>query len=237
VGEGDVFERPVDRRELLKKVAVYTPPLVLGGTALMNAGVALAATGETSSSSTPFEGSLSSSSSVPSEGSVSSSGSGSSSGHSYQDPRALLEADLAALIAIPSTGNPSEDKKVAQAVGFLTEATQSSRWSDDYELVLATGDATFYDLKWAADALQASSNSSATSLTSDVDVAAGTLANYAYDNASPLPAKTDKKVQRKLATAGTRSASGNVRGAIAAYMHAWDLVVSGTESPDGDDAS
>jgi hypothetical protein len=237
VGEGDVFERPVDRRELLKKVAVYTPPLVLGGTALMNAGVALAATGETSSSSTPFEGSSSSSSSssVPSEGSVSSSGSGSSSGHSYQDPRALLEADLAALIAIPSTGNPSEDKKVAQAVGFLTEATQSSRWSDDYELVLATGDATFYDLKWAADALQASSNSSATSLTSDVVVAAGTLANYAYDNASPLPAKTDKKVQRKLATAGTRSASGNVRGAIAAYMHAWDLVVSGTESPDSDD--
>jgi hypothetical protein len=232
VGEGDLFERAVDRRELLKKVAVYTPPLVLGGT-LVNAGVALAASAESSS-----ETSSSGSTSVPSEGSTSvpSSSSTSSSGHYYQEPLPVLEADLAALIAIPSTGNPGEDKKVAQAVGFLTEATQSSRWVDGYTLDPATGDATFYDLKWAADALHASSNSSASSLVSDVVVSAGTIANYAFDNSS-LPAKTVKQVQRKLASAGQRSASGNVRGAIAAYMHVWDLVVLGSESPDADDAS
>lgn len=232
MGEGDLFERSVDRRELLKKVAVYTPPLVLGGT-LVNAGVALASPSETSSSgstSVPSEGG----SSVPSEGSLPGSSSTSSSGHYYQDPLALLQADLTALIAIPSTGNPGEDKKIAQAVGFLTEATQSSRWLDDYTLDPSTGDATFYDLKWAADALHASSNSSASSLVSDVVVAAGTIANYAFDHSS-LPAKTTKQLQRKLASAGQRSASGNVRGAIAAYMHVWDVVVRGSESPDSDD--
>jgi hypothetical protein len=221
VGEGDVFERPVDRRELLKKVAVYTPPLLLGGAALLNAGTAFGAS-ETSTVSECSATSLSTSS-------------GAGSGSCYQPPLPVLEADLASLIAIPATGNPNEDKKIAQAVGYLTEATQSARWVDQFTLDPSTGDATFYDLKWAADVLHSSQNPSASTILSDVVVSAGTIANVAFDNASSLPAKTTKQVQRKLTEAGSRSASGDARGAISTYMHVWELVVLGTVSAESDD--
>lgn len=214
-----MFERPVDRRELLKKVAVYTPPLLLGGAALLNAGTAFGAS-ETSTVSECSASSLSTSA---------------SSGHCYQPPLPVLEADVVSLLAIPATGNPDEDKKIAQAVGYLAEATQSARWVDQFTLDPSTGDATFYDLKWAADVLHASQNPSATSILSDVVVSAGTIANVAFDNATSLSAKTTKQVQRKLTSAASRSASGDARGAVGAYMQVWELVVLGTTSDGSDD--
>ena len=217
--EGTKLEQPVSRRELLKKVAIYSPPILFAGSALVGAGVAFAASGETSASA----------------GSMCAEGSGSTSGGSVAgSPRTALASDLALLLTITATGQPSEDKKIAQAVGFLTEATNSPAWLDDRNLSSDGGDSVFYYLKWGADALSDSVNTNAPTLVADIVTQAGTVANIAY-RAKCESAGVQKKAGNKLSTASSRAASGNPRGAIAAYMHAWDLVTTGTLTPDSDD--
>lgn len=225
--EGNVLEQPVSRRELLKKVAVYSPPILLAGSALAGAGVAFAGTAESSTAGSTSVCAEGTGTTSHASGSSSASGSGGS-------PLGALSNDLALLLTITATGQPTEDKKIAQAVGFLTEATNSPAWVDDETLSASGGDSVFYYLKWAADALSTSVNSNAPSLVSDVVAQAGTLANIALTSKCES-AKIAKKAQNKLSTGSTRAANGNPRGAIAAYMHAWDLVVTGTLSPDTDD--
>lgn len=210
----NLFEQPVSRLELLKKVAVYTPPIVLAGRALMSPGVAFAETSTESSVS-----STSSSTSPP-----------------PTTPLSALQNDLALLVAIPATGQRSVDKKVAEAVGDLTEATISSQWADGYTLLAASGDNVFFDLKWAANALSTSGSPDGTvpGVIADIVTQAGTIANTAVSGAT-LTAKLAKKAQRKLQKGAQRSAAGNVSGAIAAYMHAWDIAVTGVEAADPDD--
>ena len=225
--DDNLFEKPVDRREMLKKVAVYTPPIVLAGRALIGASTAAAATEVESSLSTSLEGG--------GGGQESSSG---SAAPPVNTPLESLEGDLALLVAIPATGQRAVDKNVAEAVGDLTEATNTSQWSDGYTLTAEAGDNVFNYLKWGADALNTSGSPSgdvATAL-ADVVTQAGTIANTAVTSAT-LTAKVLKKAQAKLALGAQRAANGNVRGAIAAYMHAWDFAVTGVEAADPDDAN
>jgi hypothetical protein len=225
--DNTLFEQPVNRRELLKKVAIYTPPIILAGGALVSAGVASAA---------PKESSTSGSSSTVSEA-CRPEGSG-SAGQSLPSisPLSALQADLAAIVAIPATGVRSLDKKLAEAVGDLTEATISSQWDDEYVLDPASGDNVFFDLKWAADALKTSgsSNSDVANAISDIVTQAGTIANLAV-TAACLTGKPAKQAARKLQKGAQRTATGDVRGAIGAYMHAWDIAVIGVEAADPDD--
>ncbi len=216
------FEVPVNRRELLKKVAVYTPPVVLAGRALMSPGLAFGKSSSEQSASGPAESSSASSTSMSLP---------------PTSPLSALQSDLALLISVPATGQRVVDKNIAEAVGDLTQATNAS-WSDNgYMLDASVGDEVFYDLKWAADALNTSgaSNSTVASVLADVVAQAGTIANIAVEFAS-LTTKNAKKAARKLQKGSQRAASGNVRGAVAAYMHAWDIAVVGTECADPDDS-
>jgi hypothetical protein len=153
-------------------------------------------------------------------------------------PLSSLQNDLALLVAIPATGVRAVDKNVAEAVGDLTEATNTSQWSSGFVLTASSGDNVFNYLKWGADALNTSVSPSGTvaSVLADVVTQAGTIANTAVTSAT-LAAKVLKKAQAKLALGAQRAAAGNVRGAIAAYMHAWDFAVTGVEAPDPDDAN
>ena len=215
--DNPLFERSVSRHELLKKVAVYTPPLVLGGRALISAGVASAA-GETSTS-IPASSATSSTSLWP------------------DNPLLSLQSDLATLLGVTATGVRNVDKKIAEAVGDLSEATLTAQWADDYTLTAASGDVVFFDLIWAADALNTSgsSNSNVAEVLADIVTQAGWIANIAVSDAG-LTGKTATKAARKLAKGAKRAANGQVRGAIAAYMHAWDIAVTGTEAPTPDDS-
>ncbi|HWB23110.1 MAG TPA: hypothetical protein VG652_09510 [Gaiellaceae bacterium] len=231
MSDNTLFEQSVSRRELLKKVAVYTPPVVFGGSALITAGSAFAA--KSAAEGSTSVGSTSSEACAP-NGSSSSSV---SERLPATSPFSALQADLATLVAIPATGVRSVDRKVAEAVGDLTEATISAQWDDEYVLDPAAGDNVFFDLKWAADALSTSGSSSTdvADVISDIVTQAGTLANLAV-TAACLTGKPAKKAARKLQKGAQRTAAGNVRGAIGAYMHAWDIAVLGVEAADSDDS-
>lgn len=222
MSDNTLFEQSVSRRELLKKVAVYTPPVVFGGSALITAGSAFAA-------KTAVEGSTGGSTSSE----CAPRGSSSAGGHYSASVLEALQADLATLIAIPATGVRSVDKKVAEAIGDLTEATNSSQWYDDSTLVTATGDDVFFDLKWAAKALNASgsSDSNVAAVLADVVTQASTLANLAVENAC-LTGQPAKKAQNRLQNGADRTAAGDVGPAIVAYMHAWDIAVGSAEAAD-----
>jgi hypothetical protein len=218
------FERSVSRRELLKKVAIYAPPAVIAGRALISTGVAMADDAQSSVST-------SGSTSIGRCNSVSSVAGGCS------DPFSALVDDLDTLLGVTATGVRSVDKKIAEAVGDLTEATQDYQWSDDFTLVSSSGDNVYFDLIWAADALNTSgsSDSDVADVLADVVTQAGVIANIAVGDAG-LTGKAAKKAARKLAKGSQRAASGNVRGAIAAYMHAWDVAVTGVEASTPDDS-
>lgn len=216
------FERAVDRRTLLKKVAVYAPPLVLAGGVLVGPGIATAARDRSSAVECSTESAASSSTA--------------SGGGSCTTILGALLADIAALQGIPASGRKEEDRKVAQAIARLTDATDPSKWTPDGNaLVSSAGKKVFESLKQAVDQLMSSHSSNATigAVASDVVAQSGALANLAVQNAT-LSSKQAAKAQKELDKGAQQAAAGHGTAAIDSYAHAW-RTATGTPGDDGGD--
>ena len=219
------FERTITRRALLKKVAVYAPPLVLGGRLLLDAGIAAGATPTCSTSTVVGSGS-----SVTS--SLCLSGSGSSASAGCSTPLQALQADLATLQGIPASGRREQDRKVAKAIERLTDATDPSNWTDGYTLA-GKGERVFDDLKDAVDELTSSHSSDPTlaAVAADIVTQAGTVANDAVQNAG-LTGRAADRAQRALDRGAQQVAAGRSTSAIDAYARAWRIATHQEEQGD-----
>lgn len=194
--------RKTTRRDFLRKAALYTPPLILSGRAILAGGLANASP----------------------EGCSAGSLSTSSVNDCAATPLATLQQILAALIALPEP----KSEKIRSAIRSLSAATRLDRWTLDGTTLQPDAGNVFEQLGAASNKL---TNVSGGSLwVAQILASAATVATSAVANAG-LTGKSAEKAAKAIAEAQDASIDGKNSKAIEKYGRAWNIAV-GSESED-----